>query len=346
MSRNSAIPEPSRILVTRLRYLGDIILTTPVVSALAGAFPGAEIDYLCESPYDQALIGNPHLHDRIVIKREEGGPGIGGFELLRRIRGNYDVVIDLFSNPRSAMLTGLSGAKLRLGGGKPPRSWVYNRHPAVGPSPFEESAVGHHMRFAESICGAVAPSDPRVYISPEEVREGRRILDDRGLGKESIALLTGGSWSTREWPAGHFVRLAAQIRMAGEQQPFFIGQPGKRERLDELRRLSHSQVSILPECGVRTLAGVLMNVRALVTNDGGIMHLAIACGIPTLAIFGSTEPRIWFPYEHLKHAMLAIETASCRPCHLPECPDPFCLTGLDPERVFDKLQALLAVNPA
>ena len=336
--------EPQSILVTRLRYLGDVILTTPVLAALANTYPGAAIDYLCESPYEQVLAGNPHLRDRLVLRSEEGGEGLGMAKMLRRIRGRYDMVIDLFSNPRSSILTGLSGARTRVGGGKPPRSWFYNTAASSGPSPFEESAVGHHLRFAESVCGAILPSEPTVYVNAAEIKEGRRILDDRGLGGGCIAILAGGSWSTREWPVGHFVRLAAQIRMAGGYKPVFIGQPERRERMDEIRKLSHSQVSILPGFDLRTLAGVLKNCRALVTCDGGVMHMAIASGVPTLAVFGSTDPRIWFPYGHLRHARIAIDPAHCRPCHLRECPDPFCLTGMDPERVYGQLEELLAAT--
>jgi len=332
--------EPREILVTRLRYLGDVILTTPVLSALAQRFPGAAIDYLCESPYDQALAGNPHLRERIVLPPAEAGGAGDTWRLLRKCRGRYDLVIDLFGNPRSAWLTRLSGARVRAGWGRFPRSLLFNVRPPEGP-PFEET-TRKQLRLVEPFTGEVESTDPIVYVSERERAEGRRIMEDRGLGTGSIAILTGATWPTREWPADHFVRLAALIRMETRFTPFFLGQPEKRERLEQVRRMSHSKVSILPDCDIRTLAGVLAESRALVAPDGGVMHLAIALGLPTLAIFGSTEPRIWFPYRHLSHAQLAAVPAECRPCHQRECTDPFCLTGQSPESVFRLFIDLLA----
>jgi len=327
--------EPRTILVTRLRFLGDVILTTPVLGALAKAFPGAAVDYLCERPYDEVLAGHPHL--RRVVAWDRAREGLGA--LLGRIRGRYDAVIDLFGNPRSAWLTGLSGAPARVGQGSFPRSLLYNRRPAPG-APGEH-AVRHHLRFVEVLCGPQPHADPVVAVGAAQRAEGRRLLEDRGLGEGAVAILTGASQPNKEWPAAAFVRLAAQISMAGRHRPVFLGQPGKRERLARIRELSHSQVVILPELGVAALAGLLANCRALVTGDGGVMHLAVALGVPTLALFGPSDPDIWFPYGHLPHAELLCVAADCRPCHKHECDDPFCMEGIDPEAAFARLQALL-----
>lgn len=327
--------EPRSILVTRLRFLGDVILTTPVLAALARAFPGAAVDYLCERPFDQVLAGHPHLRRVLAFDREREGMAA----LLGRIRGRYDAVIDLFGNPRSAWLTGLSGAPVRVGGGRFPRSLLYNRRPAPGEP--RESAVRHHLRFAEVLCGPQPHADPLVVAGEAQRAEGRRLLEDRGLGGDTVAILTGASQPNKEWPAAAFVRLAAQISMAGRHRPVFLGQPGKRERLARIRELSHSQVVILPELEIAALAGLLANCRALVTADGGVMHLAVALGVPTLALFGPSDPAVWFPYGHLPHAELLCVEAGCRPCHRHECPDPFCMEDIDPELAFARLRALL-----
>ncbi|MBN2170773.1 MAG: glycosyltransferase family 9 protein [Candidatus Krumholzibacteriota bacterium] len=327
--------EPRAILVTRLRFLGDVILTTPVLAALARAFPGAAVDYLCERPFDEILAGHPRLRRVVAFDREREGMGA----LLGRIRGHYDAILDLFGNPRSAWLTGISGAALRVGQGRFPRSLLYNRRPAPGAA--RESAVRHHLRFAEVLCGPQPHADPFVAVSAAQRAEGRRLLEDRGLGGNAVAILTGASQANKEWPVAAFVRLAAQISMAGRQRPVFLGQPGKRDRLARVRELSHSQVVILPELGLSALAGLLANCRALVTADGGVMHLAVALGVPTLALFGPSDPAIWFPYEHLPHAELLCVKADCRPCHRHECPDPFCMEAIDPELAFARLQALL-----
>jgi len=331
--------EPSAILVTRLRFLGDVILTLPVLAALRRAFPGAAIDYLCEAPYHEVLARTPELRAVHALRRGEGELGESVWSLLPLLRGQYDVVIDLFGNPRSAWISALSQAPTRVGRGRFPRSLLYTLRPPGGEP--GDSAPRHHLRFVEAIAGPQALTPPRLTVSPGELTAGRRMLEDRGLGKDTIAILTGASQPTKEWPEDYFVRLAALLRMDGRYRPVFLGQPGKRARLERIRALSNSQVVILPELELRPLMGLLAACRALVTGDGGIMHLAIALGLPTLALFGSTAPEIWFPYGESPHAELLAMPAPCRPCHKDRCGDPFCLADLSPELAFARLAALL-----
>jgi lipopolysaccharide heptosyltransferase II len=331
--------EPSAILVTRLRFLGDVILTLPVLTALRRAFPGAAIDYLCEAPYHEVLARTPELRAVHALRRGEGERGESVWSLLPQLRGHYDLVIDLFGNPRSAWISALSQAPTRVGRGRFPRSLLYTLRPPSGEP--ADSAPRHHLRFVEALAGPQALTLPRLTVSPAELAAGRRMLEDRGLGKGTIAILSGASQPTKEWSEDYFVRLAALLRMDGRYQPAFLGQPGKRSRLERIRALSNSQVVILPELELRPLMGLLAACRALVAGDGGILHLAVALGLPTLGLFGPTSPAIWFPYADCPHAELVTVPAACRPCHKDQCGDPFCLTGLAPELAFTHLQALL-----
>ncbi len=331
--------EPSAILVTRLRFLGDVILTLPVLAALRRAFPGAAIDYLCEAPYHEVLARTPELRAVHALRRGDDELGESVWSLLPRLRGRYDLVIDLFGNPRSAWISALSQAPTRVGRGRFPRSLLYTLRPPGGEP--GDSAPRHHLRFVEAIAGPQALSPPRLSVAPAELAAGRRMLEDRGLGKGTVAILTGASQPAKEWPEDYFVRLAALLRMDGRCRPVFLGQPGKRARLERIRALSNSQVVILPELELRPLMGLLAACRALVTGDGGIMHLAIALGLPTLALFGPTDPAIWFPYDESPHAELLALAAPCRPCHRDHCPDPFCLADISPEQAFASLAALL-----
>jgi len=322
--------------VIRLRFTGDVVLTTPLLEALGRRFPGAAIDYLCEAPHDQVLWEHPRLRRIHVLPASAGA--LETLSMARSLRGRYDWVMDLFGNPRSALLTALSGASLRVGRASMPRALAYNHRPRIRPG---IAATAHHLAFLASLAGAQEEVPPRIHLLGEEKARGERLLADRGIGRDSVALLVGASKASKQWPLEHFARLAALLRMGGRFEPVFLGQPGKREALDRLRRLSDSRVVILPELPLRELAAVLSGMRALVTADGGILHMAVALGLPTLGLFGPTDPRIWFPYAGLNHAELLIREADCRPCHLHECPDPFCLAGLSPELAAERLSALL-----
>lgn len=323
--------DPQAILVTRLRFLGDIVLTLPVISALRRTFPGAAIDYLCEAPYHEVLARTTELRAVHVLRRDEEGEGETPLVLLRRLRGHYDLVIDLFGNPRSALLSGLSGAPTRVGRGRFPRSLLYTLRPPAAATP--DTAPRHHLRFVEAVAGPQALTPPRLSVSPDELAAGRRMLEDRGLGRDSVALLTGASQPEKEWPESYFVRLAAQLRMDGRYQPVFLGQPGKRSRLERIRALSNSQVVILPELELRPLMGLLAACRGFVSADGGILHVAIALGVPTLGLFGPSDPGIWFPYGDRPQAeLLAARGESRREREL---------ATISPELAFERLLDLL-----
>ncbi len=332
--------DPRNILVIRLRGIGDVILTLPAISALRAAYPGASIDYLCEPPQDQVLRDLTDLNHVHLLRRGDLGPGETPTSLLRRIRRRYDLVVDLSSSTWSSFLAGFSGAPTRLGARGFPWSLLFNIH-----SPEAEQVVSdlqRHLNTLEPVIGRRAVHLPRLQASVAEREAGRRMLEDRGLGEGSVAILPGAARPSREWPENYFVRLAAQIRMDGRYRPFFLGQPGQRARLERIRVLSNSQVVILPELELRPLMGLLSSSRALVCAEGGILHLGVALGVPTLALFGPTDPAARFPYEHAPNAELLVHAAECRPCHRNTCDDPFCMEEITPEIAFERLEALIA----
>ncbi|MBC7186555.1 MAG: glycosyltransferase family 9 protein, partial [Calditrichaeota bacterium] len=104
---------PRRILVSRLRFLGDVVLTTPLLRALRRAFPEARIAYLAESPYIEVLAHHPHVDGLLPLDRQTRAAQLSTLRQLRR--AHFDLTIDLFGNARSALLLWLSGARQRIG---------------------------------------------------------------------------------------------------------------------------------------------------------------------------------------------------------------------------------------
>ncbi|MCP4549083.1 MAG: glycosyltransferase family 9 protein [bacterium] len=333
--------EPRDILIVMLGGLAELIQLTPSITLLTRAYPGAGIDILCEKPYKTVLRHNPHVRSLIGLDSGTGGRLRG---VLERLKGNYDLLIDCTNQFQFALISRLSGIPTRVGRVPYLSSLFFNKPAAVelwSDAPLEPVSL-RLCRFMGDVCPAVRPGQPRFVIDRQEVAEGRRILEDRSIAPNRVAILCGTDLSSPEWPASYFVRLAAQVLMEGNMATVFIGQPGQRERLEEIRQLSNSQVSILPECDIRTLAGILANCDALVTPCNALMHLAIACGVPTLAIFGAENPAVEFPYLHLAHAALVGEDLECSPCGHEGCKEIHCLESLSPEKVYAHLRELLA----
>src|SRR5215211_1605702 len=118
-----------RILLIRLRQIGDVVFTTPAVHALRRRFPDAHLSYVVEPAGAPIVVNNPHLNEVIVAPRASGVLGLlGDLALARRLRTErYDVAIDFHGGPRASLLTWLSGAPERLGYDVAGRGWMYTR---------------------------------------------------------------------------------------------------------------------------------------------------------------------------------------------------------------------------
>jgi lipopolysaccharide heptosyltransferase II len=330
-----------RILVSRLRYLGDVILTTPAVAALKERYPEAEIDYATERPYADILEGNPDL-SRIIRLSRDARRAFGEIGELRSLR--YTACIDLFHNPRSALLFYLSGIPIRLGGARNFRRRLYTHRFEI---PAEtRSAVLHHIEAMSVFDVDRRDSLPRVYLAREEIDAGRRLLDRtlemRTDGCRIIAMHPGGTWPSKRWPLESFAKLAVLAREKIGASIVAVTGPGEEGIAERVRVEAGGAVRVLPVQPLRAIAAVFASCDAVVANDGGVMHMAVAVGRPTVAVFGPTEPEIWFPYEGRGPFALVSRRLSCAPCHMHECESAECLESIGPEEVLGRLIEVLA----
>jgi heptosyltransferase-2/heptosyltransferase-3 len=160
-----------RILVTRLEYLGDVILTLPLLRALKSRFPEAPIDYLARSPGADILAGEA-LVDRVLEVPARGAGAFAWVALVRELgRREYAVAIDLYSNPRSALLTRLSGAAMRIGGARRARRRLYTH--AIAVPRGVRSAIEHHLYHLVPLGISEKPTKPELNPT-REVRDRAR----------------------------------------------------------------------------------------------------------------------------------------------------------------------------
>jgi lipopolysaccharide heptosyltransferase II len=329
-----------KILVTRLRYLGDVILTTPAIAALKERYPGAEIHYLAERPYAEILEGNPCLSGIIGASR---GNAHALDTVIKLRKSRFVAAIDLFYNPRSALTLFLSGIPVRAGGSRRLRRRLYTMLFSVPAG--TRSAVMHHAEALRIFDVEPRETLPRVYLSVQE-RAAGRVLLERTLGitekERAIAVHPGGTWPAKRWLPEAFGRLALLVRERLGAKTVLIAGPGEERIAETTRAAAGEAAEVLPLSGVRSVASVIASCGAAVANDGGILHLAVALGRPTVGVFGPTEPDIWFPYEGKGPFSLVTHRAACAPCHRHRCESLECLASITPEEVFERLEGMLA----
>ena len=322
--------DPQRILVVQLRRLGDVILTTPALSALKKKYPDAKLDFLVEAPGAEAVAGHPAI-DEILVYDAKGAFGALAWALKIRARG-YDWVIDFLANPRTALLTALSGAAVKAGPGHVRRNWAYN-HKMIQ-SPKTCYAALEKVRWLSGL--GVAPDDapalPQLFLA------------ERPATIENVVGLVPPSRQvTRRWPAESYARLGRLLRdKHGCRLKVFWG-PGEKALADEVVRGIGAGASAIAETRtIAELARELAACRVVVSNCAGPKHVATALGVPTVTIHGSSDPASWTPV-HPDHLFVRLEELACIGCRSNMCPYHLeCLRQLPAERVLPAVERLLA----
>jgi lipopolysaccharide heptosyltransferase II len=264
--------------------------------------------------------------------------------MVRELRlRRYRAVIDLYSNPRSAWLSWLSGAPVRIGGNRRGRRLLYTHRvqPAAG-----TPVIDVFMEYAKPLGVSGPATKPVLTMGARERDAAEAHLENAGAearaGRPRIGVHPGGKWSVKRWPASHFGALVDRLEKAGARVVVFTG-PDEREATDDVMRRVTTSPALLEPLDIRTTAAIISCLDAMVACDGGIMHTAIATGTPTVGIFGSSQSSVWFPYEDFGPYRAAQIDVPCRPCHQHVCPlgHTRCLNELSPEHVASVLEPLM-----
>ena len=327
-----------RVLVTRLRYLGDVVLSTPLLAALREALPQARIEYLTMEPYAEVLRHHPVV-DEIHALPMNAGMGETLKVVARLSRPRVDWWIDLFSNPRSALLCGLARPRVSVGGDRGLRSRVFRYR--RGAPEETSSAIEVHLDKLQPLLGALPPRGVQLRVTAEEIE---RVKESFGLGPDDspVLLLPSATWPSKAWPAEKWEELVRRIQREGWGEVWILSAPDQEELSQTIA--TRAGCRIIPPLGLRELMALLSVAGAFVGNDGGILHCAVGVGAPTVGLFGPTEKEIWFPHDRFANALLAQESVACRPCHLHECGHLSCLRALPVSRVIDLLERVMATK--
>jgi lipopolysaccharide heptosyltransferase II len=329
-----------KILVIKLRAVGDVLLSTIVTKNLRLAFPDACIDYLTESPGVPVLKGNPYVDATLEYDRAS----MSGLALVKLVRGQrYDMVIDLFGNPRTALVSKLSGARYRVGYRFRGRTYAYN----VMAEP--RGAEVHNTEFNLDALRAigVAIQDRNIYF--QFTSEDAAIVDaflPRTVlqGKLLIGVNTGGGWYTKRWGVDRFAALSDRLIDRYGAMVVLTWGPGQLAEAERLQSMMRHNALIPPATTLPQLGALLKRCSIVVTNDSGPMHIAAAVGTPVLGIYGPTSPVLQGPFgsQHLTVNKVGLD---CLGCNLTECPIGHpCMLELSVDAIMRSVEELLAKN--
>lgn len=320
--------EPKKILVIQLRRIGDVLLTTPAVAALKNRFPSSRIDFLVEPPCDEVLAGNPHLRQVLVYKPSGIREALEWLYTIRKER--YDWVVDFLGNPRSAIITALSGAFVKAGPAHVSHRWAYD-HPLTQSSKTQYAGLEKIRVLAALGVSASADFLPKLYL--EAPRKAENL----------IAFAPASRRITRQWPADSYARLGRMLMERTDCAILVLWGPGERPLAERIAASIGGRASVVKETkDLQGLAREIARCRLVVTNCNGPKHFAVALGVPTVTIHGSSDPISWNP-PHPDHLVARLDELFCIGCGLNRCPYKLeCMTELSPEKVMEKAMSLLS----
>lgn len=343
------IEKLQKILISRLRFMGDIILTTPLIQALAQAYPQTHLAYLAETPYISLLENHPDLRE-IIPFDFKGISNLGYWQQLKKqiqflnqLRAaKFDLAIDLFGNPRSALQCWLSGAPYRIGGDFKGRGKLYNIR--IDNRGKKLNAIQFHLQSLRPL-GIPIPEKPvtAIYTTPSEDHWAEAYLSSLqlDLNQPIIGIHPGASWPAKMWLLERFVALIRQINTRLNFPVLLTHGPGEEIRLQQIRNQLNSEVFVTKRLTLRQLAAVLKKLTLYVSNDCGPLHLAVAVGTKTLGIFGSGEPEIWFPYPRESGHRYIHKPPVCWPCHRDFCDTLECMSAITVDEIFYIIEEML-----
>ena len=351
------------ILIVRLRLIGDVVFTTPVIRALRRRYPDARMAYLVEPSAAPIITGNPHLTTVLTVEHSRGWPRVrDDLRMAARLRREqFDLVIDLHGGPRSAWFTWATRARVRVGYDVPGRSWMYTRTVAR-PKGFR---ARHAVENQWDVLAAVDPafhrpasrSDDRVemLVDADDRRRATRHLISLGVpahDRVTIMHVSAGN-PFRRWPESSFADVAAAVSLIADDSWVLIT-AGPSDR-DAATRVLDAARSRAGRAGTRILHGEelsLGELRAMmdraslfIGGDSGPLHVAATSDVPIVALFGPTLPVRSSPWRPESIPVVSIDAGPlpCRPCDQRVCvPGDFrCLSKLSPGGVIDASRRLL-----
>jgi heptosyltransferase-3 len=338
--------EVRRVLVVRLRSIGDTVLATPTLHALRRFLPSAQIDVLLEDWVAPLLEGFEDVDNVITVERKSTASRARIARALRTAR--YDVAYNLHGGTTATFLTRATGARHRVGFAAYRYSRLYN-HAAPSPIVLWGREKIHSVEQQLALVGwtGVPVSDlpaTRLAVTKDADAGITRRLSEVGLDETSqLALLhPAAAFETKQWATENFARVAEELKARG-LSIIAVAAPHETEVINTLQKSSSAEIKAFTDLSLPEVTALCARARLFVGNDSGIAHIASAVGCPSVVIFGSSNVMHWRPWAKAPAAIVR-EELPCQPCPGYSCSEfdaPECIRRVTIESVNEAIEQIL-----
>jgi predicted lipopolysaccharide heptosyltransferase III len=333
------------ILIIKLRYIGDVLLATPTLRAIKAARQDFRITMMVNRGTEDVLSGNQDLDEIMVLDK---GSLASQWQLIAGLRRRrFDTVIDLTDGDRSAFLSWVSGAPVRIGFNDEHqwRGRCYTQ--VVHSEPGVQHRIDRDLEALKSIGVQAGSKNPQLWLTPEEENSADELLDQLGVQRsQSMAILQPGArYWFKAWPPERFASLADQLMSQYDCQVLIGGSDQDIDLAQQIRQTSKSSPIIMAgRTTIKQFAAIAKKSVLFVGNDSGAMHIASAVGTPVVALFGPSSLREWGPRGGPVEVLY--KGLDCRICYNTTCTrgEESCMKLIAVDEVAAAIQRLLQVR--
>jgi predicted lipopolysaccharide heptosyltransferase III len=339
------------ILLVQLGDVGDVVLTTPTIRAVKETYPEAHVSILVFRPYGSLLTADPNIHEVVETARIRGS-------LLHRLREfvtfaqklrqkHYDLVVDLRTGDRGAILSFLTGAPVRVGRQGIKKQFWHEilftqiiRELKVAPPPVHPGA-DQSLRVVRRIGIDTPDSMPRLFIAPGDQLRASALLAKTGItpGTKVVTVNPFSRWKYKEWNNAKWGEVIDKIWETHRMPAVLIGSPDEAAGCQEIvaGRGGHA-ISLAGKTTLSELAAVISMSSLHLGVDSAAPHIAAALGTPTVTIHGPTDWRAWRIVN--EHHRIVSSVMDCLPCNMTGC------NGSGKSRCLDELATEPVISAA
>jgi lipopolysaccharide heptosyltransferase II len=337
-----------KFLVVRTDRIGDVILSTPVLEVIKSEFPESHLCFMLSSYTADVIKNNPYVDDVIIDDHERKGGGLGEiFKLIKETRKRgFDVAVVLRPTFRLALILFLAGVKYRIGTGFRYYQLLFNRKVYEHRKVNLRHEVEYNLDLLRPLGIAPRKIYPSVYLSPEEDQFSSRIFQELNIApNDTVVLIHPGSGdSSLNLPPGRFAQVADKLIQELDAKIIFTGTEGERNLIDTIREgMEGEAFDLRGKTDLRQLAAILKKCDAVVSNSTGPMHLAVAVGTPTVAVFCpifAAGPIRWGPYGE-GHEVVLPPVPICLKCKPTNCLYYNCMEKISVDQIVSKIRIVL-----
>ena len=328
-----------KILCIKPRGIGDIILSTVVLENLKAAFPHAEIHYLTENFARRAVENNPYVSKILTFYKKDFV-----LSIIRKVRKEkYDLVFDFWSNPKTAQVTFLSGAKYKVGFEKSGRKYAYSFlgiNGSMGKHAAEDNLVLLNALDIPVISKKI------IYNTAEEEKEfAKNFLESINHQYELslVGIVPSGGWESKRCDVSKWIDICNEINKKYNVKFLILWGPGDEKDATSILEGLQPKPEIIPETNFGQLTALIEKCDIIIANDSGPMHVSAALGKPTLGIFGPTDPKAHRPFAENSSYVIHSEL-HCIICTKLVCPyNHECMLELPMQKVMEEFDKLVKV---